>query len=86
MATPLKQTRYLGAIALQRWSDTFVFKPERNRHTAKKTATDYRSNQTMNKIRSEAINAVVLAALGFGGWTYILAVLWAAFQTRTVIA
>ncbi len=40
----------------------------------------------MNKIRSEAINAVVLAALGFGGWTYILAVLWAAFQTRTVIA
>lgn len=40
----------------------------------------------MNKISSEMINTLVLAALGVGGWAYVLAILHAAFEVRTIVA
>lgn len=40
----------------------------------------------MNKISSEVIHTVVLAALGLGGWAYVLAILAAAFNARTIAA
>lgn len=40
----------------------------------------------MNKIASETLSTLVLAAVGLGGWAYVLGVLWAAFEVRTVVA
>lgn len=40
----------------------------------------------MNKISSEVIHTVVLATFGLGGWTYVLAILSAAFDVRAVVA
>lgn len=40
----------------------------------------------MNKISSEVIHTVVLAAFGLGGWAYVLTILAAAFHARTVVA
>ncbi|MFZ5655082.1 MAG: hypothetical protein ACOY42_11900 [Pseudomonadota bacterium] len=40
----------------------------------------------MNKIVSETLSTLILAAVGLGGWAYVLAVLSAAFDARTVVA
>lgn len=40
----------------------------------------------MNKIGSETLSTLILAAVGLGGWAYVLGVLSAAFNARTVIA
>lgn len=40
----------------------------------------------MNKIASETLSTLILAAVGLGGWAYVLGVLRAAFDARTVVA
>ncbi len=40
----------------------------------------------MNKISSDAIYTAILTTLGLGGWAYILMILSAAFDARTVVA
>lgn len=40
----------------------------------------------MNKISSEVISTAILAALSLGGWAYVLTILSAAFQVRTIVA
>lgn len=40
----------------------------------------------MNNLKSEVLNAVILATVGIGGWVYLLVVLNAAFIARTVSA
>lgn len=43
-------------------------------------------NKLMTRINSEVVHTVVLAALGLGGWGYVLAILAAAFDARTIVA